>query len=75
MAKHKVPTKCPRKSKDCTKDCFNCPFAYLSTLANPISIITISSLIKNNYSLMNVDAVHEYHSEHWKPPDTLCSYI
>ena len=68
MAQHKVPVKCPNKPKDCTKDCFNCPFGYLSTLANPISINVVSSLFENNYSLMNVDALYEFHSEHWKPP-------
>lgn len=70
MAQHKIPSKCPTKQKDCTTDCFNCPFFYLSTIAPSISITANSIYIQNHYSSLTVSALNDFNSEHWQPPES-----
>ena len=69
MSKHKIPTKCPEKPNDCTKDCFNCPLLYVTTLSPFVFISThIFSFERKYYSSDSIIA-HGYHPTAWKPPN------
>jgi hypothetical protein len=68
MAKHKMPSKCPSKSKDCTSDCFNCPLNYVVTLAPSVSLTVASVAFQADFSFYAKTFESRYCSKAWKPP-------
>jgi hypothetical protein len=71
MAKHKMPSKCPSKSKDCTSDCFNCPLTYVVTLTPAVSLTVSSVPFQNNFFFYSTSFESQYCSKAWKPPRTI----
>ena len=75
MAHHKMPSKCPNKQKDCQRDCYNCPFAYITTFTPLFSIASSFNFIDNKYSGFKNSDLKEFYREHWKPPNTRSAFI
>jgi hypothetical protein len=69
MAKYQAPGRCPAKKKDCTRDCFNCPLAYLATMAATISITPVSNPFHHTFSSFTENFSGDYQYKAWKPPD------
>jgi hypothetical protein len=53
------------------KDCPGCPLFSVTTFKGMIVFSATRPVISIEYSVMLNNKLSDYHSEHWKPPDTL----
>ena len=68
-AKKNVPAECPKKSRDCSTDCINCPLLYVTIVPAFFSLPDTSGGLVIKYGGFVNDVISGYHQKAWKPPN------
>lgn len=66
-----MKNKCKKGNCGKSECCIDCPLCYVVTFKPAINFEIVKPVNKPEYSVMLIDNLSDYSSQHWKPPNSL----